>query len=127
MLKSCSYCGGIHPRGYQCPSKPRRNKQPTYIDKFRWSKAWQHKRKYINQRDKYLCQVCIRERYNTQLKYNFNELEVHHITPIVDDWHRRLDDDNLISICNYHHKMAERGEIPKQELWNIVREIKAFL
>lgn len=86
MLKSCSYCGSIHDRKHKCSKKPNRNYKVTHVDKFRWSKAWQSKRKEINERDKYLCQICIRERYNTQQKYNFTNIEAHHIVPIVEDY-----------------------------------------
>jgi predicted HNH restriction endonuclease len=123
MLKSCSYCGSIHPRTYQCPSKPKRVKEPTYIDKFRWSRRWTNKRKQINDRDRHLCQVCIRELHNTQLRYNFTNIEVHHIVPLIEDFNLRLDDDNLICLCSMHHKMAERVEISRSELFGIVREI----
>jgi len=123
MLKSCRHCGGIHDRKYVCPSKPKRtNYKATYIDKFRWTKPWQRKRKYVNDRDKHLCQICMRELYNTQLKYNFHNIEVHHIIPIKDNWDRRLDDENLICLCKHHHEMAESGEIPKDVLFEIVRE-----
>lgn len=123
MLKSCKYCGGIHDRKFVCPSKPKRtNYKVTYIDKFRWTKPWQRKRKHINERDKHLCQVCIRELYNTQLKYNFTNIEVHHIDSIADAWERRLDDENLICLCKQHHEMAESGEISKEELFKIVDE-----
>lgn len=122
MLRSCKYCGGIHDRKYICPSKPVRTKVPTYIDKFRWSKSWQKKRKQINERDKHMCQVCIRELHNTQTKYNFTHVEVHHILAIHEDWNKRLDDDNLVCLCAGHHKMAECGEISKGELLDIVKE-----
>lgn len=122
MLRSCKYCGGIHDRKYNCPAKPKRTFKVTYIDKFRWSKPWQKKRKQINERDKHLCQVCIRDRHNTQLKYNFTNIEVHHIDSIAEDWDRRLDDENLICLCASHHKMAEVGEIGKEELFEIVKE-----
>jgi 5-methylcytosine-specific restriction endonuclease McrA len=122
MLKSCSYCGGIHARTYQCPSKPKRIKDPTYIDKFRWSRRWATKRKQINERDKYLCQVCMRKLHNTHQQYNFANIEVHHIVPIVEDYHKRLDDDNLICLCSYHHKMAESGEISRNELFEILKQ-----
>ncbi len=84
MLKSCTYCGGIHKRGQRCASKPVATKQTTYIDRFRWSRAWKNKRAHIADRDKYLCQVCLRNLYNTQMQYNFTDLEVHHIEPIGD-------------------------------------------
>jgi 5-methylcytosine-specific restriction enzyme A len=127
MLKSCSHCGSIHERKYLCPSKPKRTKyKVTHVDKFRWTKAWQKKRKAINERDKHLCQVCIRELHNTQLKYNFTNIEVHHIIPIAEDWDKRLDDDNLICLCKLHHEMAESGEINRDELLAVVRAQETF-
>ena len=45
---------------------------------------------------------------------------VHHITPLTDDFDARLDDDNLISLCAYHHEQAERGEISAEELFKAV-------
>lgn len=63
MLKSCKYCGRIHDSKYICPNKPIRNKYKvnTEEDKFRNTYVWQKKRKYIKERDKGLCQVCIRK------------------------------------------------------------------
>lgn len=69
-----------------------------------------------------MCQICIRKLYNTQQQYNFTHIEVHHIVPIHEDWDRRLDDDNLISLCAYHHKMADSGQIPRDELLAIAEE-----
>lgn len=123
MLKSCSYCGGIHKRGQRCPSKPVAIKAATYIDKFRWSRVWKKKRAHIVERDKHLCQVCLRNMYNTQQQYNFTDLEVHHIEPIVNAWDKRLEDDNLISLCRYHHELAEKGEITKLYLKQLIKEI----
>lgn len=123
MLKSCSYCGSIHDKKYRCPKKPIRDKKLTHVDKFRWTKAWQSKRKQIREdRDKHMCQVCIRELYNTQYKYNFDNIQVHHIHSIAEDYSKRLDDDNLIALCSYHHAIAERGEITRDELLKIVIE-----
>lgn len=121
MLKSCSYCGRIHDSKHQCSSKPKRdNYKITYIDKFRWTKVWQRKREEIKTRDKYLCQVCLRKLYNTQTQYNYIDLEVHHIVPIKANWDRRLDDDNLITLCSYHHKMADSNSIGKDELFAMI-------
>jgi hypothetical protein len=125
MLKSCSYCGKIHDTKYVCPSKPKRKykKEVTQADKFRWTKAWQNKRKQINIRDNYVCQICSRELHNTYgSKYNFDSIHVHHIDSIATAWDRRLDDSNLICLCQYHHKMAEDGLIGKQELFDIVQQ-----
>lgn len=126
MLKSCHYCGGIDQRNYKCPSKQqlKRKKESNDLNRFRWSRLWVNKSKWIRQRDKYLCQICLREQYYTQTKYNFNNLEVHHIVPLNEGWDKRLEDSNLITLCAYHHKMADRGEIPRDELAGIVSFIQ---
>lgn len=122
MLKSCRYCGGIHPRGYDCPNKPRQRKKFTDQNKFRSLNVWAKKRTEIKERDKYLCQICIRKLYNTLKQYNYTDIEVHHIVALIIDYSRRLDNKNLISLCAYHHKMADRGEIPVQILLQIAAE-----
>ena len=122
MLKSCSYCGRIHDSKYICKEKPSKNKTITEADKFRWTSLWQKKREEIKKRDLYLCQICIRELYNTVTKYNTEELSVHHNTPINKDYDKRLDNNNLLTVCDYHHKMCERGEITQEEVQRIINE-----
>ena len=48
------------------------------------------------------------------------KLEVHHIVPIEEDYTKRLDSSNLITLCRYHHEMAEANEISKEELLGMV-------
>lgn len=122
MKRSCSYCGGVHEHSHVCSYKPKKRKATTYIDKFRWTRAWQRKREYIRARDNNLCQICLRLRYNTTEQYTFDGIEVHHIELVVNAWDRRLDDSNLISLCGYHHELAESGEIPRYELEAIAYE-----
>jgi 5-methylcytosine-specific restriction endonuclease McrA len=105
-----------------CADKPVRKKQITEADKFRWTSLWQRKRMEIKQRDLYLCQICIRELYNTITKYNTEELEVHHNVPINEDYDKRLDNDNLLTVCNFHHEMCESGEIPREVVQQIINE-----
>lgn len=120
MLKTCSKCG-IVPEGHICPHrKPRYKNKDTKANKFRSTKAWLNKSIEIRQRDKYLCVVCMNNLYHTINQFNFNKLEVHHITPIEEDYNKRLDNDNLITLCAYHHKMAECGDIPKEELYKLI-------
>lgn len=76
----------------------------------------------IRERDRYLCQICIRKLYGTTQQYNNREIEVHHIVPIAEDWDGRLDNDNLISLCGRHHEMAEVGKISQAELKEIARQ-----
>lgn len=123
MLKSCKYCGKIHDSKYDCGMKPKRRKLNTTQDKFRWTRDWQNKREDIKKRDMYMCQVCRRLMYPYGApQYNTEHIEVHHIDALVNNFDRRLDDTNLISLCEHHHEMAERGQISKSELFRIVEE-----
>ena len=109
MLKSCPYCGKIHPRNYVCPCKPQYTKHNIQIDRFRNSKAWRTKRVEVAQRDLNMCRLCAIE----SNKYN-SSIGVHHITPLAEDYSKRLDNDNLISLCPYHHELAENGKIARE-------------
>jgi hypothetical protein len=120
-LKSCKYCGKIH--SGICEEKPQNNrKKGTNADRFRWTKDWQTKRDDIRERDNQLCQVCIRKLYGTLNQFTYDDLSVHHIEPLHERWDRRMDDYNLITVCLYHHEMAERGEIPRSVLLAIVND-----
>lgn len=120
MLKTCSRCG-IVPQDHICPYKHYRNKDNNdKANRFRKSKQWTNKSIEIRERDKYLCQICMRNLYNTIDTYNSDKLEVHHITGLNEDYNRRLDNDNLITLCCYHHKLADRGLISKSLLYSIV-------
>jgi len=124
MLKSCRYCMRVHDSKIDCGRKP----APKYFkrnnerDKFRWTIEWQHKREEIRIRDNQLCQVCIRKLYDTLDQYTYNDVSVHHAIALTDDFNRRLDNDNLITICGYHHEMAEAGKIPYKEIQKIIDE-----
>lgn len=109
------------PEDHICPYKRHRTKDRDYnADRFRKSTRWTNKSLQIRQRDKYLCQICIRKLYNTINVYTYKGVEVHHIVPINEDYDKRLDDDNLITLCQIHHKMADKGLIPREVLQNIV-------
>lgn len=123
MLKSCSTCGHIVERSHQCPKKPKRKEfSKTDASKWRNSTLWRKKSIEIRKRDKGLCQVCIRLLYNTQTQYNFDTIEVHHITPLEEDMSKGLTNTNLLSICKYHHYMADHNGIPRKEMFDIAKE-----
>ena len=110
MRRACTYCGRSHKLGEVCPQKHAVTKQSTKTTRFRSSRTWRSKREYIARRDLYLCRVCLSEgRYSTNI-------HVHHIVPLAVDFSRRLDDDNLISLCSCHHEQAEAGKIPAERL-----------
>ncbi len=120
MLKTCKYCG-IVPEDHICPHKRAyKEKDGRQSNTFRKSNKWTEKSIEIRQRDRYLCRVCENNLYNTIRQINYKSLEVHHIIPINEDYNKRLDNDNLITLCTYHHHMADRGEIPKKELQSII-------
>ena len=48
--------------------------------------------------------------------------EVHHAISLEEDFDKRLDNDNLITLCEEHHEQAERGEIPRAVILKIVEE-----
>lgn len=120
MLMSCSYCGRIHDSTYVCIEKEkamskRKTKLHTDSNKFRGRHAWRKKRKEIRERD-CVCQICVRGLYDPVRKYETEDLSVHHIVPLVEDYCKRLDNENLITLCARHHEMAENGKIPRDLL-----------
>ena len=124
MLKSCKYCGRIHDATYDCGRKPKRiyKEKDNEAAAFRRKNIWTKLSKQIRERDNYLCQVCIRNRYLTQHTLSWDEISVHHIIPVTEDASKRLDPYNLITLCSQHHEFAESGHIPRAELLDIARE-----
>lgn len=112
MLRSCKYCGNVHDYNYICAAKPPRKykKRDSKIDKFRRSVEWQRTRARAIERDKGLCRVCF-----PSVIVN-RSISVHHITPMSEDWSKRTDIDNLICLCQFHHTLAEQGEIKRGDL-----------
>ena len=124
LLHSCKYCGSIHAEDHICKSKPAKRKKIDEAVQFRNSMAWRKKRQQIKERDCYLCQVCIRELYGTRRKYNYEGLQVHHAIAVNESEDLRLDDSNLITLCSMHHAMCDKGEIPYEEVKQIILEQK---
>jgi 5-methylcytosine-specific restriction endonuclease McrA len=96
-------------------------KKKSKANSFRKTNKWTEKSKSIRKRDKYLCKVCLSGKYDTNYKYTYKELEVHHIVPIEEDYSMRLDSNNLITLCRMHHEMAEKGQISREELRSLIR------
>ena len=115
-LKSCSRCGKIHPRGYKC-NAGKVNKPKTDEQKLRSTWAWTKKAKQIKEDALGLCEVC-----RAQGRYTYDGVEVHHITKLKDDPNGLLDDDNLITLCTYHHKQADDGELDADYLRELVKK-----
>lgn len=114
MYKACSYCGKIHDSRYKCRERIKayqRRYKRNDIDRLHSKSAWAKKAREIKERSKYLCAVCLDEGI-----YNYNNLEVHHITKLREAPERLLDDDNLVCLCVKHHKEADAGRIDEDYL-----------
>ncbi len=132
MLSSCKYCGRVHEARYICKEKERalqaqakkrdNAKRDETLQTFRGSKAWQEKRAEIRERDKQICQACLRGIKGTSRQFETDGLSVHHINTLSKAWEQRLDNNNLITLCTVHHEMAESGEIDKRVLLEIAKE-----
>lgn len=114
MKKACRYCGKVHSQGHKCSQMPVKTKRTTEFDSFRSSYAWQKKRDAIKKRDNFCCRICFLNIFNQ--KINDFDTDVHHIVPLSEDYSKRLDEDNLITLCRAHHEAAENGIISRAEL-----------
>lgn len=117
MYKICARCGKLHDINSKCyVGQTRQNKQDD-ISRFRRTNRWRVKAERIKKRDNYLCQEC-----KSKGIYTYNLLEVHHIVKLKDDFDKRLDDDNLITLCCVCHKKADKGELSKEHLKSLIKE-----
>ena len=115
MYKSCSRCGKVHDYNYKC------NKGKVYkqndIDRLRSTTRWTNKSIEIRERSNYLCSVCLDEGI-----YNYKDVEVHHIIKLQDDPDKLLDNENIICLCKYHHKLADNNKLDKDYLLKLARD-----
>lgn len=112
MKHYCTVCHKIHEG--KCSRPIRIRNRNADADKFRNTQSWKHKAAAILERDFHCCRVCLAAGILTN-----RDLSVHHIIPLNADFDKRLDDDNLITLCRFHHEQAERGIIPRRELLNL--------
>lgn len=91
-------------------------------EKFRSTSEWQKKAEEIKQRDTSVCQACIRNLQGTECRINSKRLSVHHAEPLSEAYELRLDNNNLITLCEKHHELAERGIITLEKIKEIIRQ-----
>ena len=115
MLKLCGRCGKLHELGYKCRAGQ------VYSGgeerKLRATNKWTRKSVQIREDAQNLCEVC-----RAEGRYTFDNLEVHHITKLSTDKELLLEDDNLITLCQEHHKQADRGAISAEYLRKLALE-----
>ena len=107
----------MHRDGEECPRKPKKVYRKEESDKLRSKYAWTQKSEQIRKEAGYLCEYC-----KLQGKYTYDNLEVHHITKLRQNEDGLLDNLNLICLCKMHHKQADAGLIPADELRELAKK-----
>ena len=115
MLKACSRCGKVHDYNYTCTVGKERKFANTPESRLRSRASWQRKRETVKEAAYNLCEVC-----RDQGIYNYTSLEIHHIVKLKQDPNGLLNDNNLICLCSYHHKLADAGELTTDYLYKLV-------
>ena len=116
MLKVCARCGKLHDINSKCYKGAIKQNKQDCISKFRRTNQWRTKATQIKERDNYLCQEC-----KSKGIYTYNFLEVHHIVKLKDDFDKRLDDNNLITLCCECHKKADKGKLSQKHLKSLLK------
>lgn len=115
MYKSCTRCGRVHDAAYKCTL---RYPNPRGLeDKLRSQRKWTKKSLEIREASQNLCAVCREEG-----KFTYDDLEVHHIEKLRQAPEKLLDDDNLICLCTFHHKLADEGKLDPDYLRELARK-----
>ena len=134
MLKTCVYCGRIHDASVVCPQKGKALERQEQIkdrarkdrgsreDKFRHTGDWKKMREHILHRDRRLCLCCLAGIDETETRYETRDLSVHHIVPLKEDYSKRLDEDNLITLCGYHHEQCESGAVGRDKQRELIEK-----
>lgn len=125
-LKTCTYCRKIHGKEINCKAKKgyyrdknaRYQKDKDYI-KFIKSKQWYNKSQEIKLLDSHCCLVCKSLDLISPVY-----LEVHHIVKFRNNSSLKLDNDNLITLCIAHHKMADANKISTNELHRLINKYR---
>lgn len=86
----------------------RREREP-HIRNLYNSDRWRKLSRQIKLRDDFLCQKCIKEGVYS------NADITDHIIEIKDDWDKRWDTGNMISLCHFHHNKKTNEEKKKRE------------
>lgn len=116
MFKSCSRCGKIHPRNYDCKVGKARIYSGGEERELRSTYAWTQKSLEVREKANHLCEVC-----RDKGIYTYDGLEVHHIEKLKDNSSVLLDNRYLICLCGKCHTLADAGDIPKEYLMELAK------
>lgn len=120
MLIKCTHCLKVHDKYIKCESQKKHEKLKSDIeikcDRFYQSREWRKVRREVLKECNYMCEMC------NQLHTVRLADAVHHIVKIREDWSKRLDIDNLLCVCDEHHKIIEG--MTKEEILKYVDKNK---
>ena len=133
----CSKCRTIHERGEGCPKKDnplldkhnptKKSYSKTYADmdeeelriqKFYNSKEWRRMRDKVMAKSNGLCVIC------WAMGVIKNAVAVHHIRKLRTHFHLRLDEDNLIAVCDSCHRLIEDSCSSVEEIFDLIEKKK---
>lgn len=77
------------------------------------SARWQQKKKEILMRDNYECQECKKKGKLTTIQHT--KLDIHHIKELKDYPELAFDNNNLITVCVYHHNLLDGRIKPRKD------------
>ncbi|MBR5094460.1 MAG: hypothetical protein IK095_05145 [Oscillospiraceae bacterium] len=118
MLKACKYCGRIHGKDVDCGKRPVRTRyirSESEAGRYSWDFA--KRSKEIKERQAYLCPICV-EAGDLRPK----PIETHHIKKLRTHPELLLEDENLIALCEEHHRAADAGKIAEERLRDIAKK-----
>ena len=115
MFKVCVRCGKIVPMDHKCNQS--RTYKKSKIDKLRSTYKWTQKSMEIRDKSNHLCAVC-----KDRNIISFGDTQVHHIEKLNDRPDLMFDNYNLITLCRYHHKLADNGRIDKGYLKKLAKK-----
>ena len=126
MFKRCSRCGKRIPSGSRCSCHTQRHKEYDRLSRdrrtkqFYDSKEWEHARAAGLEADEGI-DVYL---YMTSGKIMAADT-VHHIIPLKDNWEKRNDVDNLMSLHHDTHSMIE--QMYKQDKHGMIRKLQEMV
>ena len=70
-----------------------------------------------------MCQACLNGiGYLEGRRITTENLQVHHIIPLKADRNEAFNNENLITLCEQCHELAEQGKIPRKKLVEIAQK-----
>lgn len=126
IYKRCSKCGKRIPSGTKCECLKDRHKEYDALSRDRGAKAFYGSAEWISARDAALERDQMMDVYLFMTEGVVVKADsVHHIVPLRDDWTRRCDISNLMSLSHESHSRIEAGY--KKDKRGIEERLQAML